>query len=247
VKVSLRERVGGLARLVELLVYPSKCRLCSRLLEKTGERVVCRGCLETIVPEGAPHCLRCGRFFAEAGEPHICSTCLSREPAFSLHRSYGRYDGALRDLLLLYKYGKTSLVGKILAEHISRSPGSTDELWQGVDWVIPVPLHPKRERERGFNQSEILALWLSSRRGVGMTAGSLVKTENTPPQTSLEAAERITNVRGVYGVKKAARIAGRVVLLVDDVFTTGATLSECAGTLLRAGVAEVRAMTVAQA
>ncbi len=246
-KASPWGRIGELAKLLELLFYPTACRICAKLLEKPGERVVCRGCLDSVRPEIRPHCLHCGRFFEAEGEPHACSACLGRRPPFAVHRSYGRYDGALKDILLLFKYRRIAVLGKILAGHVSCSPGFTDGLWEGVDLVIPVPLHPRRRRERGFNQSELLARFLSSRRGVRLAARTLVKTENNPPQTSLEAASRVSNVRGVYRVKKKEEIGGRVLLVVDDVYTTGATLAECSRVLLKAGAAEVRGLTIAQA
>jgi ComF family protein len=247
VKASPGERIGGLARLFELLFYPSTCRICSKLLEQPGERIVCRGCLAKIGPETKSHCLHCGRFFEADVEPHRCSRCLNLRPPYAVHRSYGRYDGALKEVILLIKYRKASVLGGILAEHIAGSPGSTEALWQGVDLVIPVPLHPKRRRERGFNQAEVLARGLAARRGVPVATRNLVKTGNTPPQTTLAAAAREANVRGAYKVKKEGVIGGRVVLLVDDVFTTGATLAECSRTLREAGAGEVRALTAAQA
>jgi competence protein ComFC len=247
VKPSPGVRIGGLVRLFELLFYPSACRICSKLLERPGERVVCGGCLATIGPETNPQCPLCGRFFEADVEPHPCSRCLGLSPPFSAHRSYGRYDGTLKDVILLIKYRNVSVLGRILAEHIARSPGSTEALWRGVDLVMPVPLHPKRRRERGFNQAEVLARGLAVRRDVPVATGNLVKISHTPPQTTLPAAAREGNVRGAYKVKKKGGIRGRVVLLVDDVFTTGATLAECSRTLRAAGADEVRALTVAQA
>ncbi len=241
------EVVEGAVRSVGLLLYPSQCGLCGKLLEKRGERVICRECLESVQPDPRSYCLCCGRFFEMTGAPHLCSGCLKRRPPYSLHRSYGRYDGALKNIILLFKYGKREILGKDLAEHIARAPGPTAEVWAGVDLVIPVPLHSRRKKERGFNQSEVLAHRLSSKRGVKVAARILVKIENTPPQTSLEAMARKTSVRGAYRVRNGDRLWGKTVLLVDDVLTTGATLGECSRTLLRAGASEVRALTVARA
>jgi competence protein ComFC len=247
VKASTGSGLGRLGKLFELLFYPTACRICSNILEKPGERVICGACLASVGPDERPFCLHCGRFFDTDEEPHACSSCLENRPAYSYHRSYGRYDGVLRDLLLVYKYRRVAVLGKILAGHICRSPGSTEELWAGVDLVIPVPLHPRRRRERGFNQSELLARFLSSPRGVRISTKSLVKIENNPPQTSLEAASREGNVKGVYRVRKNEDFENRVVLVVDDVFTTGATLAECSRVLIGGGAAEVRGLTIAQA
>ncbi len=120
-------------------------------------------------------------------------------------------------------------------------------LLENVDLIIPVPLHRKREKSRGYNQAALLSSALSELTGVPWLSEALVRTRNTPPQVSLQAAERITNLKGAFKVKKAEKVAGRVVLLVDDVFTTGSTLRECAGELSKAGAREVRAATLARA
>lgn len=232
---------------VELAIFPSFCRLCGSLMEKAGEIVVCRSCWEGIVPLRAPYCPSCGRFFSGAGGPHYCSGCLAKRPDFSKHRSCGKYEGRLKDILLLYKYRGMKVLGKELAGFIHRSLGEEDDLWWGVQAIIPVPLHPKRQRHRGFNQALVMARELGRLQGGEVVSGSLVRTINTSPQTSRKAEDRETNVRGAFAVTRAKRIRGKTVLLVDDVFTTGATVQECSRVLKKAGAAEVRAITVAQA
>jgi ComF family protein len=116
-----------------------------------------------------------------------------------------------------------------------------------VDVIIPVPLHPKREKKRGFNQAQIIAKELAELEGVRLLEGVLVKTKNIPPQTFLQLKEREKNVRGAFRVNKEEEIKGRVVLLVDDVYTTGSTIRECSSVLKKAGAKEVKALTIAQA
>ncbi len=234
-------------RLLELVVLPSFCRLCGALLERPGERLICGACLAGLRVRRGAVCPCCGRFLEAAGEPAPCARCLDRPPAFSRHRSAGRYDGALRDVLLLYKYGRLAPLGRELAAFVGRSPAAGEDLWSGVDAVVPVPLHRLRRRERGFNQSELVARSLARERGLPVFGRGLAKTRSTPPQTSLAAAERAANVRGAYAVRDPGKVRGLTVLLVDDVFTTGATLGECAAALRAAGAREVRALTVAQA
>lgn len=235
------------ARLLELVVLPSFCRLCGSLLENRGERLVCGACLAGLPVRKGPVCPCCGRFLESAGEPPPCGRCLDRPPAYSRHRSAGRYDGALRDVLLLFKYGRLAPLGRDLAAFVERSGAAGEDLWGGLDAVLPVPLHRKRRRERGFNQSELVARSLARGRGLPVLGRCLVKTRATPPQTSLAAGERAANVRGAYAVRDPEKIRGRILILVDDVFTTGATLGECAAVLRTAGAREVRALTVAQA
>ncbi|HYA49432.1 MAG TPA: ComF family protein [Burkholderiales bacterium] len=245
----VRLRAGGarLARQAELLIFPSFCRLCSRPLGRPSERVVCDDCLAGLSPRHGPVCLCCGRFFDGAGGDHLCARCLERVPPYTVQRSCGRYDGVLKDLILLFKYGRVSALRRPLARFAAAALSEEEGLWLGADLLVPVPLHPERKRERGFNQSQLLARELARIRGMRVLEGCLVKVRNVPPQTSLEAAGRETNVRGAFAVRRRRRVEGKVVVLVDDVFTTGSTLDECGRVLKRAGAREVRALTLAQA
>jgi ComF family protein len=168
-------------------------------------------------------------------------------PPYSIHRSCGRYSEVLKDVVLLFKYGKVSILSRNLARFAEESLGAEEGLWQGVDFLVPVPLHRKRKRERGFNQADLLARDLARIKGMKVLDGCLVKVRNVPPQASLEAADREANVRGVYEVKNSATVKGKTLVLVDDVFTTGSTLRECGLALMRAGARDVRALTLAQA
>ncbi len=113
--------------------------------------------------------------------------------------------------------------------------------------MVPVPIHPKKHKERGFNQAEILAKELAKLKGIDLEKKALVKVKNTLPQTTLTSEERAANVKGVFQLKDKERIKGKIILLIDDVYTTGSTLRECSLTLLEGGAREVRAVTVAQA
>ena len=238
---------GSWAKLVELVFFPSFCRLCGGLLDSPGERVICADCWGKVRPHRSSICPSCGRFYEGAGESHICRKCVDQRPSFCVHRSCGRYDGTLKDLILLYKYRRFSILGKGLARFALQAVGEDEELWWGVDAMVPVPLHPRRKRERGFNQARIFAGELAKLKGLDLVDGALIKVRNVPPQTSLEAGDRAENVRGAYLVRREKRVRGKVLLLADDVYTTGSTLKECSRTLLAAGAKEVRAITIAQA
>lgn len=125
--------------------------------------------------------------------------------------------------------------------------GDEDALWWRADAVIPVPLHPKRKKYRGFNQSQVLAEELAKLKGIPLVEGRLIKKKNVPPQTSFEAREREKNIKNAFDVRRPDKIKGKVIVLVDDVFTTGSTVQECSAVLMKAGVKEVRAVTLAQA
>lgn len=243
----LRTRAAFLAKLLELLVFPSSCRLCRALLDEPGERIVCRACLDKLVPRRGPLCPACGRFLEGAGGDHLCAPCLETRPPFSLHRSCGAYGGTLREIILLFKYRRYAPLSAPLARFAEAALGREEALWDGAEFLVPVPLHRARRRERGFNQSRLLARDLARLRGMAVLDGALVKVRNVPAQAGLRAAERERNVVGAYAVRRPEKVRERAVVLVDDVTTTGATLRECARALVEAGAKEVRAVTLAQA
>ncbi len=240
-------RLAGCLKLADILVYPSFCELCRSFLERPGEKVICGECLSRLRPTISARCDVCGRFFEGAGGSHVCGPCLKRTPPFSRHRSFTKYEGMAKDVILLFKYRGNEVLGRRLAGLMESALGGEDDLWDGVDAVIPVPLHRKKLSKRGYNQAAVLAHQLAALKGIPLIGKCLIKARNNPAQTSLDAAEREINVRGAYRVRDARTVSGRTILLVDDVFTTGATIGECSRTLLRAGAREVRAVTFAQA
>jgi competence protein ComFC len=244
---SLRARLSLLGRLGGFLLFPSDCEICRTPLVGPGERVVCRACLDGLKMTHSPFCLCCGRFFDGSGDSHLCAACLERRPSFARHRSVARYEGVLKDIILAYKYRGFEVLAGALGDFIIRSLGREEGLWSGLEAIVPIPLHPAKERKRGFNQARLLARRLSQWTNVPLVNRRLVKVRPTPAQTSLEALARERNLKAAFRVRKPAGLAGKVVLLVDDVYTTGSTLRECSRELRRAGVKEVRAVTLAHA
>lgn len=230
----------------ELIFFPSYCLLCSSFLDQPGERVICRRCWESLNIRLPSCCLCCGRFFIQEVEPHFCSQCLQKHPPFSLHRSCGEYKGKLKDIILLFKYRKYKLLGASLARFADQVLGKEKRLWWGAELITPVPIHPRRKKERGFNQSRLIAKEMSRRKNIELWEG-LVKKKSTLPQAGLSMEERPKNVKGVFSVMDPSRIQGRVVVLVDDVYTTGATVQECSRVLRKEGAREVRVLSLAQA
>ncbi len=155
------------------------------------------------------------------------------------------YDDASRKLITRLKYADKQELVPALAAQLWRSGA---ELCARADWILPVPLHPKRLRARKFNQSALLAYALADYAGLPVMADGLVRTENTPPQASLPREERIDNVRRAFRAnhKRAALLRGARLLLVDDVVTTGATINACSKALLGAGAKAVYVLTVAK-
>jgi ComF family protein len=219
------------------LLFPPRCEVCGLLQEP----VVCAQCRAQFGRIEAPYCRQCGLPFDPLAKAAThCPECREDPPAFDAARAAGIYGGLLRRAIHLFKYdgvrAMTGPLGEFTLEMV--------ELPFSIDCLCPVPLHPKREAMRGFNQSLLLAEVLGEGWSAPVEAGLLSRTQNTPPQMSLPAAERRRNIRGAFAVTGNA--TGRAVGLVDDVFTTGSTLRECSRVLKRAGAVRVLVITVAR-
>jgi ComF family protein len=153
----------------------------------------------------------------------------------------------LKDIVLLCKFHNLPILADGIARVVFDRFKKDEDLWWEVDAIIPVPLHPKREKARGYNHAQLIAKKLSELSGIEMLDKKLVKVKNVPPQMSLALADRFKSVKGAFVVEKGEAVEGKRLLLVDDVFTTGATVCECTSVLLGAGAKDVRALTVAQA
>ena len=234
-------------RAFEIIFFPSFCRLCSVLLESPNERQVCNSCWEGVKPIRTSFCISCGRFFEGNLDPHFCESCLHEKPLYSRQRSCGRYMGKLKEIILLCKFHNLPVLAEGLAKFALNALAHEDALWWGLDSIVPVPLHPKRERKRGYNHAQIIAKYLAGFKDVQLLDKHLVKVKNVPPQMSLALEDRQRSVKGAFAVNRQEEVRDRVVLLVDDVFTTGSTMGECSRLLLEAGAQEVRGITIAQA
>jgi len=233
---------------VRMVIFPSLCKICRRPLEGPEEKAVCSECLMGVEVHRGPVCPVCGRFlFYKNAASFCCFECQTKKPSFSRHRSLGPYTGRLKEMIILFKYKEYEILSRPLAALLYENFGSGNGLFSEIDFILSVPLYPRKERARGFNQAESLARQLSKLSGLPVLNRTLVKIKNTPAQVSLEAKERELNLRGAFAVRKQGKIRGRKLLLIDDVFTTGTTVSECAAVLHKAGAKEIRALTLARA
>ena len=254
----LRELIDGLCG----VVFPTACWLCGEELTGFAWVSICRTCWGSLEPWAGPICVRCGIPFSSErpleSSDSLCAECRRREHDFDLARSYGLYSGKLRAVILQLKFRRRERLGWRLGELLQPVWSSIAELVREVPVILlPVPLHRTRERERGFNQAELLAQGLAqgfTRRLGKVYKGQALRVEThclrrlrpTVPQTGLDTRARQENVRGVFGVTSAERVRDRIVLLVDDVMTTGATASACAVALKRAGARQVAVLTLAR-
>jgi ComF family protein len=190
----------------------------------------------------------CGRPFRDSGalSDHLCGECIDSAFHFDTARSATFHEGIVRDRIHQLKFDSQTEWAPPLAELLERA--YSDWGLPAPDLIVPVPLHLKRLGERGFNQSGLLAGELGRRLNVPVSFDIISRQNRTLPQTRLNREQRLKNVRGAFEVTDAEKARGRRILLVDDVFTTGTTLSECARTLKRKGRAsEVHALTVTRA
>jgi ComF family protein len=242
-----------LLRSVFSVFFPSDCRICRTPLTNISRVPVCEDCLAEIRPVRAPQCILCGDRLTSAqllmGDGR-CVGCRDHQPAFDRALSFAEYEGTLRGLIHLLKYENVTPaatpLGQKLAEVVSELLAGRSE---SVPMLVPVPLHKDRRRTRGFNQAELIARAAAKHFDgkVEIAPELLVRHRETISQVGLSREERIENMRDAFRVVDRKRVAGRTVILIDDVMTTGTTLSECARVLKQAGAERVWAATVARA
>jgi len=236
----------GLFELVFPLVWPDDCRVCGLPLREVSRIPVCSACLTEPQPLIAEHfCVACRTPFVNAwplDENGRCALCRQGLAGFDAVYSYGSYEGALRKLIHLFKFGKIQPLSRPLGKFIKKAL----PLEERFDLIVPMPLHWTRRWSRGFNQSQLLAGEIAKRWNVPVR-NVVKRVKATPSQAGLTNAKRRSNVRGAFRLKKGAAIKGARVLLIDDVLTTGATASACARVLKRAGAAYVALAAVARA
>jgi ComF family protein len=242
---------GGLAELAKRMTervadgfYPRVCPVegCGEPSDIRG-RHLCWSCRSKIELYGEGLCSACGRFAeGSVGHSFVCGVCRQTKPHFDRARAAGRFSGVLRELVHAFKYNDAlwlkhdlvDLMQGCLAAHFQAA---------AVDVVMPVPLHPVRQRERTYNQAAILAEELGRRIDRRCDKRTLTRIRATETQTQFDAAQRRMNILGAFRVAGPEWVRQRCVLLVDDVMTTGATLNECARVLKKAGARTVWAVT----
>lgn len=229
------------------LLYPPSCPACGSSEAASDDLEWCPGCLEALPWIRGSQCQGCGRPFPKSpsSPDHLCGECILGTFHFDRARSVLYHADFVRETVHAVKFGARLHLVRPLSQLLVR----TVQDWEGsvIDLLIPVPLHPLRLRQRGFNQAALLGRFLSRKIAVPMDLGLLKRGVWTVPQTRLSREERLKNVKDAFFVENPERLEGRNVLLVDDVFTTGSTLSECAKVLKENGAVEVLAVTLSRA
>ncbi|MGB4812061.1 MAG: ComF family protein [Methylophilaceae bacterium] len=214
-------------------LFSSQCVLCTAPVKTS--KGLCSACFDALPWHNAPQCQQCGLL---SNHP-ICGQCLKSAPEFDVTVAALRYAFPLDALMQQFKYGSTLQTAHLFADLIS-----AHHAMQNLDLIIPMPLHPKRLKERGFNQSLEIAKLLAKQQNIPIDYHCCARTKYTAPQASLPLKERVKNIKGAFACH--IDLTGKRIAIIDDVMTTGASLNELAKTLKKAGAAHVECWVVAR-
>lgn len=230
------------------LIFPRACTVCAGT-PCAGFQYLCWDCVALFDYIRGNYCRLCGDPVGGlVGDDWVCAACSAQRPAFELARSAVRYQGRIREAVMCFKYKRAVWLAHDLVLLLAALATGDWLKDAALDGVLAVPLHPRKERARTYNQSELLAAGLARALGLKLLDRCLVRTMDKGTQTHLTVRERIANVQGVFGLgnENAQKVVGRRLLLVDDVMTTGATVNACAQALKAAGASAVFVATVAR-
>jgi ComF family protein len=232
-------------RALASLFYPPLCAICA--VPVGHDEYLCSGCNEKAPRIKPPFCATCSEPFpGSITESFSCANCAHRVLHFTAAVAAYRSRGVVRKLIHDFKYNKQLHLRHVVASWLLETLDDPRLQGRRFDLVIPVPLHPARKRERGFNQAELLADALSARAKLP-ARNALERIRYTITQTAFDRSERMENLHNAFRLRKNADVRGSRVLLIDDVLTTGSTLSECARVLKAGGAISVHAATAARA
>ncbi|OJU73271.1 MAG: hypothetical protein BGO07_03855 [Alphaproteobacteria bacterium 40-19] len=230
----------GLLRSILNVVLPLTCAYCHKVLESRG---LCSHCWKRFVYLTGSLCQRCGEPLDPFTQHALCAQCTLSPPFFHKHRSVWTYNTYSKYLIMQFKHGHQQWLIPFLGQ-MMLSP-----LWQlsvPYNGIVPVPLHWKKLAQRGFNQAALLACWLGRHTGIPVFVDGLIRIRQTPSQGIQSRKKRTANVQNAFELGSLPITVGSKILLIDDVFTTGATLNACSQTLFQAGVKEIGALTLAK-
>lgn len=240
------------------VLFPADCRVCGDPLAAFSRVPVCPSCWTDLPEQSGPLCSRCGESLGVsdfgAGDGQLCRPCRVAPPVFERAVAHGLYTGTLRSLLHLLKYDGLEPVAAKLGALLAGQVAAIADLPEKM-LVVPVPLYKTKRRQRGFNQSELLARAVCDAmrrlrpewKGELAPPGMMLRKRATRSQAELSTMQRRRNLRGVFSVPNPERLRGRDVLLIDDIYTTGATARACSEALKKAGAAQIWVATVARA
>lgn len=225
------------------LIFPKTCFGCKKRLSPIAEIYICPLCLNKICKLQPPFCKTCGRPVEPLSER--CPDCTGQNFYFSRGFTSNLYEGLIKDCIHNFKYNSYTYLGGTLAFFMADFAKRYIDI-DKIDAIASIPLHWQRKRDRGFNQSAILAEILSKNFRIPYTSTGLSRIKSIQPQVELPRKERISNVLDVFKVKNPKKILDKRILLIDDVFTTGATFNECSRVLMECGAKDVWVFSLAR-
>jgi len=238
------------------LVYPPKCCLCKKIFipqykknysysyVKPRANILCPDCFNRIKFNFPPFCVKCSRHLGKVVKHNHCPTCRANPPSFDFAWSACIYDAALKKLVHDFKYNQKTLLRHVLPQKIITFINKYNFDIAQFDCIVPIPLSKTRMRERGYNQSLLLAEKISCYYQIPLCKNNLIRIKNTKPHASLHQKERWTNIKAAFKIKNSCEFKNKNVLLLDDLLTTGATCSQAAFVLKECGAKIVGVLTL---
>lgn len=226
------------------IIYPRKlsCLFCGNPITEINDFLLCRYCMSilTFIQENV--CIKCGRPFSGEYANGLCSECKNEKVYFDRCSSVFEFSGMVQSALHRLKYEGEREIARGIGAFMSRKLKALK--WH-VDIILPVPMHEKRMKERGYNQSLLLASEVARECNIDLYEGVLIRNRDTESQTHLSRMERVHNVKGAFDVIGKKAIQGKAVLIIDDIMTTGSTLNECSKVLKQEGAREIYCLAAA--
>ena len=245
--VNLPSMLKALIQGIGELLYPPNCLLCHQYLNSPPKiRPLCFDCLNTLEFNRPPFCQKCSRHLPDSPQP-TCDDCLRKDFFFDCAFSPCFYNETMRKLIHLFKYGNKTSLRHCFTDVILSFLKDYSLPGNAFDLLMPIPLHPVRFRERGYNQSGLLAQGLAPRLDLPVCSQNLIRVRHTQNQARVSPKNRFTNIHGAFKIKYPAQVKEKSILLVDDLLTSGTTVSEAARVLKKAGARRVGVLTLALA
>jgi len=219
------------------LLYPKTCCFCGKI----SVQEICDSCKEKVSYIKEPRCKKCGKPIRYE-EQEYCHDCQKQSFHYMQGRSLWIHKGAVPWSIYQFKYHNRRIYGKFYAKELYRVYGESIEEW-GIDLIVPVPLHWRRRRKRGYNQAEIVARYLGELTGIPVDKHLVIRKKYTEPQKTLNNKERVKNLKHVFDVRKMT-VRAKNILLIDDIYTTGSTIDAISKVLLEKGHNKVWFLTI---
>jgi len=244
--------VKNLGRGVISLLFPADCKICQHPLEPSNRSFICKNCWDKVKWLRAPYCSKCSRPLPSSStlqgiSPLLCPECRRSNSHFKKVFAPTLYEGVMKKAIHLLKYNKKTGILWSAEEIIKNYFSYVDFPFSRFDLIVPIPLHRRKLRERGFNQAKLIARVIAKHFQIRLITNNLRRVKVTITQTALSKKERRKNIKGAFKVKDRNKFQAKSVLLVDDVYTTGTTIKEAAKVLKKAKAKEICVFTLARA